>query len=97
MVSGNRVLVGYIGSVRGNTGRQCVHEWETQECRNWRKQEKRLILIENTGLGLDNILSLSMEWKFWESWMLCGSDSSGFHDSRLAGVFQQVSHECYGM
>jgi len=44
MVSGNRALVGDIGSVRGNTARQCVHEWEIQECRDGQEQEARLIL-----------------------------------------------------
>ena len=55
MESRNRALVGDIGSVRRITARQCIHEWGTQECRDGRKQEMRLILIENTGLGLDNI------------------------------------------
>jgi len=44
MESGSRALVGDIGSARGNTARQCVHEWETQDCRDRRKQEVRLIL-----------------------------------------------------
>jgi len=55
MESGNRVLVGDIGSVRGNTARQCIYEWEAQECRDRRKQGMKLIPIENTGSGLDNI------------------------------------------
>jgi len=52
MESGSRALVGDIGSVRGNTVRQCVWEWETQECRNGRKQEARLILIWEQGQDL---------------------------------------------
>ena len=42
--SGSRELVGDIGSARGNTARQCIHEWETQECRDGQEQEVRTIL-----------------------------------------------------
>ena len=38
-----------------STERWCLYEWKTQECRDGRKQGMRLILIENTGSGLDNI------------------------------------------
>jgi len=31
MDSGSRALVGDIRNVSGNTARQCIHEWETQE------------------------------------------------------------------
>jgi len=34
MESGNRVLVGDIGSVRRIIARQCIQEQETQECRD---------------------------------------------------------------
>ena len=44
MESGSRALVRDIGSVRGNTARQCVPEWEIQECRDGQEQEARLIL-----------------------------------------------------
>ena len=40
---------------------------------------------------------LSMEQKFRESWKSCGSDNSWCHDLGLAGVCQQMSHECYGL
>jgi len=42
--SGNRALVRDIEDVRGNTARQCIHEWETQECRIRQEQEARAIL-----------------------------------------------------
>ena len=55
MESGNRALVGNSGSARGNTARQCIHEWETQECRDGQEQEVRLILNRKTVLELDII------------------------------------------
>ena len=50
--SGNRALVGDFGSVRGNTERQCVQDWETQECRDGQEQEVRLILNRKQGQDL---------------------------------------------
>jgi len=49
MESVNRALVGEIGSVRGNTVRKCIHEWETQECRDGQEQEASLILNRKQG------------------------------------------------
>ena len=48
----NRALFRDIRSVRGNTVRQCVHEWETQECRDRQEQEARLILNRKQGQDL---------------------------------------------
>jgi len=52
MESGSRALFGDIGSVGRNTVRKCIHEWETQECRDGQKQEARLILNRKQGQDL---------------------------------------------
>ena len=94
MMSGSRALVGDIGSARrkGNTARQCIHEWEAQDCRDGQEQEVRLILIRKQGWDL-----ITSEFECgMEVQKSCECDNSGCHDSGLARVCQQMSHECYG-